>query len=481
MYRTPSKRRQRLKLIGIYTLMTLGVALLVTFLVFIMLGYRFNRDTSSIEQGGLVQFASRPTDASVTIGKAKLGDLTPSKITVNAGNYTVRMNKNGYREWSKNVDVRSGEVLWLNYSQLVPNDIRTDTLTRFTALSGVKSSPNGDRFALITDPAQPVVSFLDVTVSEPRRTDVTVPAALLPEGKTPVFAISEWANDSDRLLVTMTYDSTVERLVVDRRDADKTINLTKTYEADIAQAVFDPRSSERVITRSSKGDVRIIDTADKSLSGVVATSVTSMSLYASDALLLVQSAQDGSQSVGYLSLGSEKVRVLKRIASADKTFVALAKYFSEPYVAVSTGSQMEVFKLKSLPSSESDAPISMSTVLTTTLPAAVDYLSIRSGGRFVVAQYAGGVQTYDLELEKQTLTAFKAPVSGELRWLDNYHFYVTNGTTLDVMEFDGGNAYTVSELTTQFDAVQSDDGKFIYAIDAVDGGFALQRSRMILE
>lgn len=481
MYRTPSKRQQRLKLVGIYSLMTLGVISLVTLLVFVMLGYRFNRDTSTIQQGGLVQFASRPTDASVTIGNAKLGDLTPSKITINPGDYAVTMNRQGYQEWSKNVTVRPGEVLWLNYTQLVPNDVQTDTLTRFTALSSVKSSPNGDRFAMVTDPTQPVLTFLDVTGSEPRRSELAIPASLLPEGKSPSFAISEWANDSDRLLVTMTYDSTVERLLVDRRDGDKTVSLTKTYEADIAEAVFDPRSSERVITRSSGGEVRIIDTADKSLSGVVANTVTSMSVYGNDALLLVQSTDDGSQTVGYLSLGSDKVRVLKRIASAEKTRMTLAKYFSEPYVAVSTGSQLEIFKLKSLPSSNSSDPISMSTVLSSTLPAAVDYLSIRAGGRFVMAQYAGGVQTYDLELDKQNLTAFEAPVSGELRWLDRYHFYVTNGTSLDVMEFDGANAHTITDLTTQFDAVQSDNGEFIYSLNAVDDGFALQRSRMILE
>lgn len=241
MYRTPSKRRQRLKLAGIYSLMTLGVVSLVTLLVFVMLGYRFNRDTSTIQQGGLVQFASRPVDASVTIGKAKLGERTPSKITINPGDYAVRMNREGYQEWSKNVTVRSGEVLWLNYTQLVPNDVRTDTLTRFSALSSVKSSPNGDRFAMVTDPAQPTLTFVDVTGNEPRQTEFAIPATLLPEGKAVSFAISEWANDSDRLLVTMSYESTVERLLVDRRDAEKTVSLTKTYEPDIAEAIFDPR------------------------------------------------------------------------------------------------------------------------------------------------------------------------------------------------------------------------------------------------
>lgn len=146
------------------------------------------------------------------------------------------------------------------------------------------------------------------------------------------------------------------------------------------------------------------------------------------------------------------------------------------------GAELDVYKVKSLPSSDSDASISMDNIYSTTLPAVVEYLSVRSGGRFVVAQYAGGVQTYDNELDRQSLTSFKAPVTAELRWLDRYHFYVTTGTDLEVMEFDGGNPHAITKLSTGFDAVQSDDGKFIFSLNAKDGGgFALQRSRMILE
>lgn len=481
MYRAPSKRRQLVKRIVVYSLMTTGVALLVTFLVFIMLGYRFNRDTSTIQQGGLVQFASRPIDASVTIGKAALGDLTPSKVTINPGNYDVSMTKRGYQGWSKNVDVKSGEVLWLNYTQLVPNDVKTEQLTQFETLSDVKSSPNGDRFALIADATKPVVSFLDITGSTPKQTSLTLPADVLPEGKSPTYALSSWATDSDRILVTMTYDATVERLLVDRRDVGRTVNISKSYQADIAEAMFDPRSSERVIIRTSTGDVRIIDTAADSVSSVIASNVTSMLLFDDDAILLVQSVAEGGQTVGYVSLGSNEVREIKRIASAEKTTLAIAEYFYEPHVAIATGSHLDVLKADSLPSSKSDAAISMTNVYSATLPGIVDHLSIRTGGRFVVAQYAGGVQTYDLELDKQVLTSFKVPVVGELRWLDKYHFYVTSGSDLQVMEFDGANAHSIAAMTTTFDAVQSDDGKYIYSFTKTENGFALQRSRMIIE
>lgn len=461
--------------------MTLTVLLLVALLVFIMLGYRFNRDTSTIQQGGLVQFASRPIDAKVTLGTAKLGDLTPSKITVNPGNYNVTMERQGYKSWSKNVDVHAGKVLWLNYAQLVPNDIKTEQLTKFATLAGVKSSPNGDRYALLTDATKPVITFVDVTGDTPKQTTLTIPGNVLPADKTPTFELLSWANDSDRMLVKMSYEATVEYVLIDRRDNNSAVNVSTSYEKDIVEPIFDPRSSERLIIRTSKGDVRIIDTGNDSLSSVIASSVTAMSLYGNDAILFVQSIAEGGQSVGYVSLGSNEVREIKRIATADKTLIALSNYFSEPHIAISTGTHLDVFKAKSLPSSQDNTAISMTSVYSATLPAPVDYLSVRSGGRFVIAQYAGGVQTYDNELNKQTLTSFKAPIAGELRWLDGYHFYVTNGSNLEVMEFDGANPHQVTALTTGFDAVQSDNGTFIYTIASTDAGFALQRSRMILQ
>ncbi len=471
-----------IKRVTVYSAMTTGVVLLVTFLVFIMLGYRFNRDTSSIQQGGLVQFASRPDNAKVSIGNANLTDLTPSKITVNPGNYDVRITRDGYKNWAKNVDIRAGEVLWLNYAQLVPTTVETKQLTKFETVADVASSPNGDRFAVLTDPAKPVVQFVDINGDTPKQTTFTIPADTLPAGKTPTFSLGDWASDSDHMLINATYEGITERLLVDRRESDRTVNISTKYEADITEAMFDPRSSDRVIVRTSKGDLRIVDTAADSLSGVIASSVTSMSVYGNDAVLLVQSLSEGGQSVGYVSLGSSDVRQLKRIDSAERTFIAAAAYFSVPHVAVATGSSLDIYKLRSLPSSESSDAISMTSLSSTVLPAAVEFLSVRSSGRFVTAQYAGGVQTYDIELAKQTLTAFKVPVLEELRWLDKYHFYLTGGNELEVMEFDGGNQQRIADLTTRFDAVQSDDGTFIYSVNAsAQGGFALQQSRMILE
>ncbi len=481
MYRAPSKQRQRIERLLIYGAMTATVVLLVTTLVFVMLGYRFNQSTSTIEQGGLVQFNTRPTGANVTVGSARLTDQTPSKITVNPADYTVNMTKEGYLDWTKSVEVQAGRVLWLNYAQLVPKTIETEQLVKFSAISDVLAAPNSERYALLAQASQPIIQLIDITSNEPKQSSITLPDDVLPAN--PIeFNLDTWASDSDRLLVTVKNDQAADWLFVDRRDAAKTINLSKKYGIEITEAVFDPRSNSRVIVRTNTGDVRIIDTEADTLSGVVASEVTDMSMYMDNAILLVQKTSPTTYSVGYISFGSRTVRQLQEVESSDTVMVAGSAYFGDPHISISNGAQLNVYQLRSLPSSGSRASISMTTLLTTAVPSNPTHLSIRSGGRFVLAQYGSGLLTYDVEVKKQSNTSFTKPVTEELRWLDRYHFYLTNGISLEVLEFDGGNAHSITALATPFDAILQSNGKYIYSFNSIeDNKFVLQRSKMILD
>ena len=481
MYRAPSKQRQRVMRVLVYTLMTAAVLLIVTALVFIMQGYRFNRATSTIEQGGLVQFNSRPSNASITIGTAKLANRTPSKITVNPGNYPVTMQKNGYHTWNKYVDVKAGQVLWLNYAQLIPTSIVTKPVQTFDTISDVLASPNGDRYALLRSPSTPTVDFIDITDTKPRQTSVALAADALPTNLN-TLSLASWGSDSDRLLLTAKSNDKTEWLMIDRRDESKTVNLSTRYGIDVSDAVFDPRSNNRVIVRTVSGDIRIIDVPAGTISEVVASSVSSMSMFMDDAILIVQQTSPTTQSVGYVSFSTNKVRQLQEIDTTDKTLVAGATYFGDPYISIASGNKLDVYQLRSLPSSESEASIGMVNLLTTMLPTASSHMSMRTGGRFVLAQYGSGVLTYEKKKKKQTNTRFTTPVTKELRWLDKYHFYLTNGSQLEVLEFDGGNAHPIASVTTAYDATWRDNGKYIYSFTTnKDGRYVLQRSTMIVD
>src|SRR5688572_14698485 len=120
MYRQPSRRKQLTRRVTVYTVMAVAIGLLVTILLFIVLGYQLNRSEGRFEQGGLVQFDSIPGGAAVSIDGTLLGTRTATKSTLSAGNHRFVMTREGYRTWQKTVTLAPGAVLWLNYARLVP-------------------------------------------------------------------------------------------------------------------------------------------------------------------------------------------------------------------------------------------------------------------------------------------------------------------------------------------------------------------------
>ena len=102
MYSPPAPgKKQTIKQIAIYTLMTLSVIVVVAILILVMLGYRLNRTTGTLEQGGLVQLNSTPSGANLMINGTRLGATTSTKTTLAPGSHSITMSRSGYTPWQK--------------------------------------------------------------------------------------------------------------------------------------------------------------------------------------------------------------------------------------------------------------------------------------------------------------------------------------------------------------------------------------------
>lgn len=461
--------------------MSVGVVSVVTLLVFVMLGYRFNKETSTIQQGGLVQFNSRPGNASIRIGRADLTDLTPSKITVNPGDYTVRMQRDSYLPWTKDVTVVAGKVLWLNYAQLIPKNIAHSVSDEFNTVAQAKASLDGKYLAMLTKSTDPKLTMVRVDGSRVERSSVSIESSRA--GTT--YRVQEWSSDSNKLLITASKAGQTRWLLVkrDAKEMSDIVDITAKYGNSIKDVRFDPRGSDRLVVRSDKNDLRLLDIGSDALSSIILPDVEAYSFYGDDHIMYVSKTSATVKSLGYVSfdaIGSP--RELKHLETNEPVKVAAASYFGDPYLSVSVGKLVETYQLRTLPGSNSSDAITMETVATRMLPAAPSHLSIHSGGRFVIMQFAGGFATYDIELDKDTMTSLKGIGTNELRWFDRYHPYLTDGKQLLVMEFDGANQHSITPLTTQFDAVQTSDGKYVYSVQKTDdGSFELRRSQIILD
>lgn len=477
MHKSRSRRRQIIRRTIIYTLMTTFVVGLVTVLVLLMLGYRFNRLTNKIEQGGLVQFITKPSGAAVTVGNAHLTDITPSKITVNPGHYLVKMEKSGYRTWQKPVDIEAGKVLWLNYAQLVPEKITTKTVASFKSLSEARVSPTGHYYALLPDAAKPIITVVDMTDSKYSRSAIDITTQAGNNTTAWRYSIISWSSDNNYLLMKRQNKTAAEWLLIDRREPTKSQNLTDKYKLPISNLLFEPNSSNRLVGHTANGDVRMINVAEGTLSPTLLQNVVSVYTY-DNALLYVQRKSSAVQSLGYLSLDSTTGRELLQRTGTQKVLVDVGSYYGDIYMVITTGNDVDVYRLSSLPHSTSTSPLTMTSLAHFQTAAPPLYASIRSNGRFVIVQSRQGFLTYDLELAKMTTTNLGNVVADKLVWLDKYHIGYVAGRQFTIIEFDGANRQEIAEASAGFDGDQSSDDKYVYSFLRTTYGVELRRSQM---
>lgn len=470
-----------------YGLMSISIVTLVTVLVFVMLGYQFNRSDGKIEQGGLVQFESRPVGADVFIDGNNLGSRTASKTTLNAGKHFIKMQRDGYKTWQKSVTVVPGAVLWLNYARLIPNEIKTSSVADFATVSSAASSQDNKWMVIKEDPATPAVRLADLSGDTVKLTNLTLPESSFTqpgEGQSQTFTLEKWDPDSRYALVKHVYNGDkTEWLVLDTRDASQTKNITTSLGINPVKVEFDPNNSALLYVLVDN-DIRRVDLGAVTLSGPLVTNAADFSLYESYvAYVTLPDPATKVRTAGYYTEGAKKTRTVKSY-SDDGTLplhFQLGKYFDETYAAVSYGENIEILRGE-LSDSDDKTPSLMKPMATVTLPGGVQYLSTKTNGRFIVAQSGPTYTVYDMELDKLTTTTTKgtSPITGELDWLDSYMLWSDRDGTLRFYEFDGANQHDIMTVAPGFSASLSPNSKFVYGISKSDDGkFHLKRAQLL--
>lgn len=487
MYHPPSKRRQLVQRIAVYSLMSVTVAGLVTVLIFLMLGYRFDRADGKIEQGGLLQFDTQPDGATVTIDGVSFGTRTPSKTTLASGQHFITMERDGYKKWQKSIDLAAGSVLWLNYARLIPTDLNQQTVANFTTVSNALSSPDDKWMAIKEDPATPQIHRADLGRDDAEITVITIPenAYTKPsKEKAQQFSFETWDPSGRYLLVRHVYDKTnTEWIVVDMEGSDPARNITATLGVEAVNPMFSNRDA-RILYAIVDGDLRRIDLGASTLSGPLIENVASFALHDRATITYVTTvdAKTKQRSVGYYDDGAAKARTLRSYNDTKAPLqLVVDKYFGDHYIAIAHDDVLEIFE-GDLPRSDASSPSSIKTVATVTIPEGSDYLSSYTNGRFIVSQKGASFTVYDLELKKMTTTNLKgaAKVTEKLRWIDAYTVSSDRDGMLRLYEFDGANQQDIMPVVPGMDATFSPSGKYMYGISMSDkNSYHLSRVQLI--
>ena len=477
MHRSRSPRAQAVRLIIVYTAMTLVVLVSLTILLLFIQGYRFNAADRSLEQGGLVQFESKPSGATVTFDNRVLSRKTATRLSATSGSHTVVINRDGYRPWQKTITVDPGTVHWLNYVMLVPDELEPTTEFTYQQIDQSLPAYKKNKLALLPDDNQPRVDIIDAGLSQPSKKTVEIPERLVVAGDSSSVVKIElisWDETANRLLAKVSAGKSSQWLVVDTREPARSVNISSLFadNTPVQQVLFDARSSKHVYVLSKNSLYRVAY-EDSTVPEPIATNIASLSqsLQGVIAFTTTYDKEEKSRSTGYYTPGADRTKSIQSYYDNGSPSLRLrtGEYFDDQYLVVQYGSTVEISRLSLHPSDDDQAltPVSIATI---NLEDGVEYLDFSPTERFVVAQHKSSFTTYDLEhlsVDSATVRG-ESPVKSQLTWLDDFHIWSGRDDELRIYEFDGQNGSFIGDIGKNQIPLLTKSGKYLYFVSPVN-------------
>ncbi len=469
--------------------MTSSVILLVTFLIFVIMGYQIDTDSGKIERTALLQFASVPSGAEVRVDGKKLSAQTPTKSTVLEGTHTFEVKKTGYNTWKKTLSIKSGTLTWLDYVMLVP--LKYDVAVQQTYTSLYKSLPAPDykHIAIQQSNSAPTFDIVDVSSDKISSKQIIIPPDIYSDSVNKAvvhsFEIDSWDRDGRYILVKHIYGDKKEWIVLDIKNTQTIDNISKTMSMDFDKLTFSGTSGNVFYGlysgNVSKFDISVSPTVPK----VLISKVQNFELYKTDVVTYVGLGQaDNSQDrvVGLYREGDAEPHILRTVdaVNRDELNVATARYFDEDYLAISEGNKVTVLN-GSYPASGSQDGSSLAFKTVFSTPSAVTNLSFGATGDYVLAQSGGTMTSYGVEHEliNQYKLSDDANMSN-VKWLDTDHLWTSFDGRLHILDFDGQNSYAINPALTDQAALLTPSGRYLYSFSKNGDSYVLQRVRLTL-
>lgn len=192
-----TKRHRIIEYMG-YIFLALFVVGGTVALVFYARGYYYNPRSGQIVSNGLVLVASEPVEADVYLDGAATGKQTQWRSTLPVGEHTIALRREGYREWRRTFDLETGEVLWLSYPLLLPQNLSSREVIRLENRTIVSPSLDNSLIAVAT--GQKITLIRSDT---PLESQINVDVAAQLPGIPGRIRDAVWSSGANRLLLAI--------------------------------------------------------------------------------------------------------------------------------------------------------------------------------------------------------------------------------------------------------------------------------------
>ena len=448
------KRRQSLKIIISEAVMVVSVVITVIVLAFLVSGYWINSDFK-VERQGLLQISSTPTGADVDIdGDSSWLQRTNTSKVLSAGKHTITLTKDGYDSWSRTINISEGLLYRLHYPRLFLQNTTAEEILDIDTTAFHSFSPDGNKLLSINNLTTWELVELSDNVVKTTNLDVSTLflgyLAQVPDAVNFGEVLSlDWSQDNNHALLSIQIGSTTEWILLDTRNAEKSVNLTNSLGYTLSQVQILDHSASTLLAIVD-GSLHKIDVSSRSLSPAFAQDVTSYSLFGADEVVFsaadTESDADGDYYIGKLKLNDEKVT--KFMNTAMPVQAVVSKFYDDKYLTVLQDNAVSLYLYSTL-DKKSEYRLGFAPT------------NIKVGNDGSFTSFYSGAQIASLDMEAESVAEW-ATDSAEFGWIDGSIIYSVDAQGgLAVYDFDGLNRRVIADNATHHAATITAD-KWLY-------------------
>ncbi len=511
------KRREFLKIIATELLMVLSVIAVVVVATLAAMGF-FISSEGGIEQSGLLQLHSLPTGATVELDGDTLFSRTNLSRTMPEGEHTVKLSREDYDTWEKNIKIYPGVLTRIYYPRLFLQNRQPEDVMTVVDKLGLEADGELEFLApslsrsyilyMLNNQAEWVL--LDLRGDEVKKAtlDLTkvLPGVVEPEVKTnntqigmmPVDSVQpesteakfggeilevRWSKNDERVLVKVSYEGKQEWILVNLREVGSSLNLTRTFGMEFERIeMIDDAASQLFALENQQ--LRKINVQDGAVSKVLLSNVTEIASYGNGLMYVQKTGAEGKarREIGVYRDGERAGTALVEVTTDEKIQIALTRYYGEDYMCYFLDDRLTIL-YGILPSyTESGANLAelKRLVADEKMTVVPEKVTLSPGGEFLVARAGRKMMVTNMEMGELYDYEFWNDEK-ELRWLDASLLYAVVDGEIEIMDFDGTNRRKLAQKQPIADdaaVMITSNERWIYYLSAEKDSLHLVRERI---
>lgn len=466
---TNKQRRHAILLYIGYAFIALAIAIATMVLVYQANGFGVNRK-GQIVQNGLVFFSSQPAAADIYLNGVKQGNQTNTRVSVASGQYTIKISRDGYRDWTRPLNVQGGDVQNFDYPFLFPAKLDATTYATLEQAPGL-TSQSRDRRWLLAQESSTSASFALYDLKNPKDPAVTLalPATVAGSAASAhAWEVVQWANNNRHVLLKHTSNNVSQFVLLDTQDVAQSRNLTNEFKLPHAtMALIDNTHNRYHVFDAASGRLFTAaldnETLTEQLTGVIA-----YKSYGTKSVVYVTATDASEGKVRVMLYNGEKSYPIREVAANTTYLLDMAGYDGAPYVALGAASDNAVYVYKDPVAQFKDEKLVFPNAARVLKIQNPTWMAFSPNTQYVVAQ--GGTQfgVYDIYLKHAYVYALQQPLDApqqQARWMDGNRLMYVSGGKLLAFDYDRRNQQALMAASAAHSVAFSPDYKYVYSIN----------------